>query len=163
MVRLIKAKYEAFKLKKYYQSIKECPMYNWIELYEKSDITQLSKTGKVCKRAESVYEKLQDEIINEFGINEDFLRILKLKIQIELLYAEQIESGNKSNQIFIDIKEIDCRDLMNKQTKIDLFETIIAIEKSLGFKINPKRLTVFEFYKYQKVISNRLKHEIKNK
>lgn len=134
-------------------------MYNWISLYEHSDLKFLSKTGKLCKRVEKVYESLQDEVIDTFGVNEDFLKILKNKIKIELMYAEQIETGDRSNQIFIDILEIENSELQGKQTKADLYGSIITIEKVMGFRLDPKKISVFDFYKYSKVISNRLKHE----
>lgn len=134
-------------------------MYNWISLTEENDFSFLSKTKKICKRASKVYEKLHDQLINEFGVNEDFLRILKNKIKIELYYCSQIETGDKSNQIFIDILEIQNNDLISKQTKTDLYESIIAIEKIMGFKVDVKKISVFDFYKYSRTISNKMKHE----
>ena len=161
MIKWLKSKYEAFRLQKYYLSIKELPMYNWITLSEENDIKQLSKTGTVCKRVQQVYEKLQDEIIDTFGVNQDFIKIKNKKKQIELLYCEQIRTGDLSTGWKIEMLELDIEDLQNRQIKSDLYESIIAIEKHLGFKINPKELTVFQFYKYSKTIANRLKHEVK--
>ena len=76
-----------------------------------------------------------------------------------MLYADQIETGDRSTGWKIEMLELDNAELSNKQTKTDLFESIIAIEKNMGFKIDPKKLTVFEFYKYSKTIANKLKHE----
>jgi hypothetical protein len=162
MFKKLRQVYEDWRLSKYYLSIKDVPMYNWITLYENEDFTQLSKTGKICKRVTKVYEKLQDEIIDNFGINEDFLKVLKNKIRIELLYADQIESGNKSNQWKIEMLEIDNEMLSNQKTKADLYDSIIAIEKYLGVSKDPKQLTVYQFYKYSQTINNRLKHEQAN-
>jgi len=162
MFKRLKQVYDNWMLSKYYLSIKDVPMYNWITLYENEDFTQLSKTGKICKRVTNVYEKLQDEIIDNFWINEDFLKVLKNKIRIELLYADQIETGNKSNQWKIEMLEIDNDMLSNQKTKSDLYESIIAIEKYLGVSKDPKQLTVYQFYKYSQTIANRLKHEQAN-
>jgi acyl carrier protein len=106
-------------------------------------------------------KKLQDEIIDTFGVNQDFIKIKNKKKQIELLYCEQIRTGDLSTGWKIEMLELDIEDLQNRQIKSDLYESIIAIEKHLGFKINPKELTVFQFYKYSKTIANRLKHEVK--
>lgn len=162
MVSKIKKLYENWKLSKYYKSIKVVPMLNWIELYESNDISQISKTGKVCSYAGKAYERLQDELIDTFGVNEDFLKIFNNKKRIELLYAHQMETGDRSNGWKIQMLELDNQELANKKTKMDLFESIIAIEKHMGFKINPKELTVFQFYKYSKTIANKLKSELKN-
>jgi len=155
----LKQAYEDFKMKKYYSSIKDCPMYNWVSIYEDNDFKFLSKTGKICKRAKKVYDKLQDELINTFGINEDYIKILKNKKAIELYYAEQVRTKRTSNQIFIDILEIKNEELIGKTKKADIYKLIIPIEKEMGFKISVESITVYQFYTYSKAISNKLKHQ----
>lgn len=134
-------------------------MYNWISIYEENNLSYLSKTGKVCKRVSKVYERLQDEIMDNFGINEDYLKILKNKIKIELYYAEQIRTKNRSNQAFIDILEIQNEELQTKKTKGDIHESVIMIEQYMGFKFDVKKITVYEFYKYSQMLTNKIKHE----
>lgn len=143
---------------KYYTSIKEMPMYNWISIFEYYDLKFLLKKGDLCEKAGYVYQKLQDELVDEFGISEDFLQILRNKLKIESYLADQIITGNKSNQIFIEMLEIDNEEATVKDTKFDLFDSIIPIEKYMGFKFDPKKITVFEFHKYSRFVSNKLKH-----
>lgn len=158
MFKWMKKWYESKKMSKYYTGIKEMPMYNWIEVFETKSLTPLLKKGKLCKLAEKAYEKIQDELIDNFGVNNDFLRMLKLKAQIELMYSAQIETKDKSNQLFIEIKEIELKELEAAQTKGDIYESIIAIEEHLGFRLDVKKISIFEYYKYSKTIANRLKH-----
>lgn len=141
-------------LNKYYNSIREIPMYSWINIYEESNLKHISKTGKVCKRAESVYYKMIDELVDNFGVSEDYLRLQSNKVKIEFYYADQIQSGDYSNQVFIEILEIDNQELETQNTKSDLFDSVISIEKNMGFKMDYKTMTVYEFHKYGLFITN---------
>lgn len=146
-------------LEKYYTSIKEMPMYNWISIFEFLDLSFLLKEkGELCEHAEYVYKKLQDELVDHFGISEDFLRILQNKSRIESYYADQIITGRKTNQVFIEILEIENEQIDSKKTKSDIFSSIIPIEKYMGFRFDPKVITVFEFHSYSNYVANSLKH-----
>lgn len=135
-------------------------MYRWINIFEYMDLSYVSKTGKICKRATYVYEKLQSELIDEFGISEDFLKILNNKIKIENYYEEQIRTGNKSNQIFIEMLEIDNSELEVGAKKVDLYEIVMTIgEFYPTVTVSPKTITVYEYHRYTKSIANKLKHQ----
>lgn len=155
-IKYLKAKYEAKKMAKYYLSIKELPMQNWMRFYEGNDPKHLLKHGKVCKRAGKVYEGLQAELIDEFGISPVFKTIIENNIKIALLKAEIALKGDRTRQIFIDKLLQKNEELETQSPKSDLAENIIAIEKHMGFRIDLKTLTVYDFYKYSKFVSNNL-------
>lgn len=159
MVYKIKQLYENWRLSKYYNGIREMPMYNWVMLYEDKDFTQLSKSGKICKRVAIVYEKIQDQLVDAFGVNEDLLMVLNNKIRIEILYAEQIETGDKSNQIFIDILEIETIELQSQQTKTDFYQQTFEIQKHVPYRIDLKTITMFDYYTQMRIIANKFKHD----
>lgn len=133
-------------------------MYNWINIYEKNDLSYISRTGKLCKRAPKVYDKLSDELVDTFGVSEDYMKILRLKIKVEMLWGTIIETKDRSKKVFIDMYEIEIEELKAKNKKSDLFDMIIAIEENVGVKMNYKTLTVYEFHKYAKRLSNKIKH-----
>lgn len=118
------------------------------------DASFLSRTGKICKRVQKVYKDLEAQLVDNFGISEDYLKIIQNKIQIELYYGIQIQTNDRSNQMFIDILEIDNRELSNRNGKSDLMQTLISIERHVGYKLNPKELSVYEFYNYIKFVTN---------
>lgn len=121
------------------------------------DPVHLSRTGKVCKRFHQVYKLLEAQLIDNFGISEDYLKLIQNKIQIELYYGAQIQTGDRSNQIFIDMLEVDNKQLAEKNGKSDLMQTLILIEKHIGVKLNPKLVSVYEFYNYVNFVSNNIK------
>lgn len=159
MIKRIKKYYEDWRLSKYYLNIRECPMYNWMTLYENSDFKQLSKSGKICKRVTKAYEILQDQLIDQFGINEDLLKILKNKIKIELLYVDQMETGDKSTGWKIEFLELDNAELMSKQTKTDFFAQVFEMQKHLPYRIDTKQVSIFDYYSTAKIIANKMKHQ----
>lgn len=132
-------------------------MLVWIQCYEENDLSGLLKHGKLDMYAAQAYEILQDQLVDTFGISTDFLKILKLSIRIEEMYAKQIKTGDKSNQLLINIAEFELEKLKNVPVKSDLYDSLVYIESALGFKLNPKEITVFDFYKYSKFVANKAK------
>ncbi len=127
----------------------EMPLFNWIMITEKEDFKYLSKNFKLCKRAQQVFTSINDEIINEFGISETYLQKISKEIQVELEYSRQINSGDKSNQLIIDILEEELKSIEVKSGSI--YETIPFISKEVGH-IDLSKLTVFAYYNYCKFV-----------
>lgn len=137
-------------------SINELPAVNWIELHKKNDLTKLSKTGKICKRAIDVLDRIRDEIIDEFGASKEYLRVHRATIELELLRCEQLQTGDKTLNFHIQIEEKILNDLMKPFTvvaKNDMYEAMVWIKKN-GINFNEKDLTVFWFLKNMNYLIN---------
>lgn len=138
------------------------PVNNWINIIETGEFRYLSKYGKICKRAHAVYDRIQDEIIDTFGVSDEFLMIRRAEIDAELLRCEIVETGDRTRQIFVDLAEQEIEERQKKMTKADVVESVIWIEKELGLKINIKEITVFEYYKYMEFIQKQIKAKANN-
>jgi len=124
------------------------PFVNWIKLHEENNLKFLSKKLKENDYNVIAYEKLNDEIIDTFGASKDFLTKLKIKIDIEIMKAE-----NKP-LMFIEIKEEELKNIEEKKTdNLSFYDLIFQIEKQMNFKININKISVFEFYNYCKNLS----------
>jgi hypothetical protein len=124
------------------------PFVNWIKLHEENNLKYLSKKLKENDYNVIVYEKLNDEIIDIFGASKDFLTKLKIKIDIEIMKAE-----NKP-LMFIEIKEEELKNIEEKKTdNLSFYDLIFQIEKQMNFKIDINKISVFEFYNYCKNLS----------
>lgn len=124
------------------------PFVNWIKLHEENNLKYLSKKLKENDYNVFVYEKLNDEIIDTFGASKDFLTKLKIKIDIEIMKAE-----NKP-LMFIEIKEEELKNIEEKKTdNLSFYDLIFQIEKQMNFKIDINKISVFEFYNYCKNLS----------
>lgn len=124
-------------------------MINWVNVYEKKDFKYLLKRGnKVDRMAVRVYEAMEDELVDKHGVGDVFLKILKNKIKISLMKADQVLTGDKSSEIKIKILEAKIDELEIDFKEVNIYDTIISIEKALGFKLDLQKITVSEFYKY---------------
>ena len=129
-------------------------MWNWICFSENGELQYLLKHGKVDFAGQFAYEKIQDEMIDTFGISQEYLSVMQAKIRIEKMYAKYLE-GDKAIKLLITIEEIDLEKLEKAPTKVDLQETLFQIEQIQGVRYNPKEITVFEFYKLAKLVSKK--------
>lgn len=124
------------------------PFVNWIKLHEENNLKYLSKKLKENDYNVIIYEKLNDQIIDTFGASKDFLTKLKIKIDIEIMKAE-----NKP-LMFIEIKEDELKNIEEKKTdNLSFYDLIFQIEKQMNFKIDINKISVFEFYNYCKNLS----------
>jgi hypothetical protein len=125
-------------------------------MYDNNDPTQLSRTGKICKRAGLIFEQLQDEFIDTFGPSEDFLKLQRKRIELELLLCKQAQTGNYSDQFFIDFLTDEIEEMKRyKNAKNNIWDTVPWIEHEMGgMHINTFTTSVFEYY-------NRVKFVIK--
>ncbi len=123
------------------------PVDNWIKLYDNSDPTQLSRTGKICKRIRNVYEEIEYSFIDAVGVTKEFVHMQSLRIDIEIMKCKQIHSNDFSTQIHIDLlqDEIDKIDQSKEQGK-KLIKLIPWVEHEMGFKIDKKNTMVSDFY-----------------
>lgn len=153
--RYLLKKREGLYLAKYYQSIDELPMLNWVKIYEEKDYKHLlKKQGKKAdKYADIIYLRMQDELVDKYGVGDMFMKILRMKIKISLMRADQALSGDRTSEIKVKILEDKIEEMEGGFKDVDIFESVISIEKFMGFKLDLKTLTVGEFYKYGKYIT----------
>jgi len=130
-------------------------MWNWICFSENGELKYLlHHDGNVDFAGQYAYEKIQDEMIDTFGISQEYLAVMQAKIRIEKMYAKYL-AGDKAMKLLITIEEIDLEKLEKAPTKVDLQETLFQIEQIQGVRYNPKEITVFEFYKLAKLVSKK--------
>lgn len=124
------------------------PIDNWIGLHDDSDITRLSKTGKICKRANVAYEKIEASFIDTFGAGKDFLLLQQKRIELELMYCKQIHTDDFSTQLFIDLLEKEIKQLTEKNSSLEnkVMNLVPWVESEMHISIDTKKTTVFEFY-----------------
>jgi hypothetical protein len=128
-------------------------LFNWRKIFQDRDYRYalLDIKGSIDKDLESNLMKWQDECTNEFGTNEAYLDYVRADVSLEILKLERVISGDKSLDLLIEIAQKEFDDTEKKNEKNSGFQDlIIEVEKHMGFKINTKETTVFEFYSYVK-------------
>lgn len=108
-------------------------------LHTHKNLKYLHKKQKESNFALIVYEKLNDEIIDTYGASQDYLKKLNLRIEIAL----------EDDITMQEIKQADLEALEQKKVEnLSIDDSIIAIEKQMGFKLIQKETSVREFYNY---------------
>lgn len=144
---------------KYYTSIEDLPIFNWIKVHETADLSFLFTTKKNAtvtqlKALQKVWGLIYDEYIKKFGFNENFISQLEREREIALLKIEKAETGDDSLETMIEIREFELKKKKEISRKSDFYLLKNNVEKKIGFRINPREVTVVEFYSYIKTFEN---------
>ena len=136
---------------KYFNSIDEMPIHNYLKVVDgnlKFMIVKRGILGDVIK----AFEDIQRQLVDRFGISENFSEILELRREICELQCDVAITGDKFHNTFIRIKESELEQLLAvKGATNEELKTII--EKWLGFKLNLQQITISEWFSYLKQFS----------
>ncbi len=155
---LVFRKYEAFKLKKYYTSIHDMPMYKWNKIYKQTSLYPLSKTESLCWRANSIFQKLSDEIVDEFGIDNNYKKLLNLELDLERYRLIMQRTGDRTNIVHIKIIQLKIDDLKGKHKDSDLHKSVFIMQQK-GISKDFKTITIAEYFKAQELLQEQYKAE----
>ncbi len=144
---------------KYFTSIEDLPVWNWWKLHEKNEFKQVLKRSKdkIDDRVIEVVKDLQNEFITTFGIDENYASYLRKQIQIELLKIKILKTGDRIYENDVDILEIELEELTNKEHDKGINSATISVEKWMGFKLDVKKISTFDYYSYIKAIEKAVK------
>jgi len=135
------------------------PQVKWDNIFEKNSFEPLlRKPGKLCKRVDDVYKKIADELIDEFGISENYRKIFNKENEIELLYIEILQTGDRSRLALIQMLKYDIEKLKDKHKKADTFKTVLYFEGE-GIKRDYETITIYEYNKIAGILQERAKKQ----
>lgn len=140
--------------RRYYQSIRDMPIYNWVRIFQDKQLNYalIDHNGKIDKFVSQVLYKLQDEHAEIFGIDERYIDYLRAQVSLEILYNDMYLNNDKTIQNRINVLEAEIKENYKQESKTSFQDAIIFVEKQMGFRINQKETTVFEFYSYMENI-----------
>jgi len=131
------------------------PIYNWIKILETTDLKWLFKEGKgrVTKRLSEHWLNLQQQYIDEFGLDESYKEQLRVMRKLTLLNLEYVEKKDRFLLNLIKMSESDLNQLQQKQG-VKFFEMLDHVEKYKGYSIDPHTTSVMKWYYSLKNMSN---------
>jgi len=134
-----------------HNTIKKLPLSIWIDIQETNDLTLLIKTGKP-KVSELVLKwfELNDEFIKEFGLPQDYLDLLETKRHACLKMAEYCQTLDRFTEFESKVLIEEIKAISIKAVDFSIMDEKGYIEESLGFWLDPERITVFEYYSKKK-------------
>lgn len=137
---------------KCYDDIADLPIYNWFKCIDTKDYSYVLVERKKCNsdellKCELVFGDLYSQFLDEFGVSDNLQAIIRLQNQILVHKIDFVLTGDATNEVFIDIKEIELKKLLEvKEVKGNSAK--VAIEKMLGFAINERAVSVKSYYEY---------------
>jgi hypothetical protein len=136
----------------------DLPVWNWWKIHETKDLKYLLKEDKeLTVHANDVFDKIYSDFISIFGVSENYKEYLNKLIEIELAETEMLLNDDPSMETFIDIMKVELDDIKGASEGGTYMDTAIAVEKNMGFKLNTKEISVFDFYSYIKALEKQSK------
>ena len=134
------------------------PVYNWNKIIEKQlyqyvliDLKEHKEENKLLYKQQ--FELLYNEFLDTFGINDHLKSIIELQNEIVLYKIDIALTGDKSLTALQQLAEQRLQKKIEvKKTSTNLVK--VHIEKFMGFRIDEKQVTVYEYYNYLKALEN---------
>ena len=139
----------------YYQTIDEMPIGNWNDIFKSGDLKHIFKSGegRVSKKIGEVWVNIQNQYIEEFGLDDNFKKQLKLLKEKSKLNYEFILTKDRFINTLMAIVDADLESL--KQSKgMNFYEVKDHAEKYKGYRLDPKEITVIEWFTTLKNMSD---------
>ena len=151
---------------RYYTSIHNLPMSRWLELHKTGNLTELviyKGLFKIdFKKLKKIYNDIQTEFINTFGLNENLKKIHELRRDIQILKIEIHVEGDRSRIPFMKMKEEEIDSIIasfNNSKKNKSFT--VHLEKYMGFQIDENKVTVYQYHRYIDIFNEEIEQRLK--
>lgn len=107
----------------------------------------LVRNGKNIKASNvlSIWDKIYDEYIKEFGMPDDFVTMLGLEEQLAILKGELVLEGNKKLQNDIKMVTAELNRMEKAGVKMRFAKSMAILNSQLGYQLN-NEITVVEYY-----------------
>lgn len=151
-------KLKTYYFRRYYQSIEDLPVWNWWKIHETKDLKYILKVDKkLTKHSNDIFDSIYSEFIRTFGVSENYKQYLEKLVEIEIAEIDMLLNDDRALETFIDIMKIELDELKGAGGNSTYMDAAIAVEKNMGFKLNSKETSVFEFYSYIKALEKKPK------
>lgn len=139
---------DSYYLNNCWVSIEDMPIWNWNKICEEGSLIYLFKNPKdqkADKTCQFIWEELQQQHMNEFGVDDALLVRLKTMRKVIGLNIKFYETKDRSllNLISIENSRIEN---MGSGIKSRFYKVLDYVSSYKGFQIDPKKFTVIEWY-----------------
>lgn len=110
----------------------------------------LREKKKLTEHAPLIFDTLYSDFIRTFGVSDSYKTYLDKVVEIRIAEIDMILFDDPSMETFIDIMKVELEDIKMSGSGGTYMDTAIAVEKNMGFKLNTKEVSVFEYYSYIK-------------
>jgi hypothetical protein len=136
-----------------YTDLNELPAFNWFRCIKTKDLTYLllNRKEKHDKdKLAKVFQKLNNQLIDELGFSDDYLNYLHKLRAYNLTKATWLISENNFDFTLMKIAEAELEQVSKQNSGSKRGNEKISAERILGFRIDLKEVSVVEYYDYIK-------------
>lgn len=126
----------------------ELPIWNWNKIAETGDLLYLLKNQnkrKPVKGLVEAWESLQQQYLDEFGVDMNLLNRIKTMKKIIKLNVKFYETRDRSLLNLIAVEENRLKESQNV-VSVKFTRLLIIVSSHMGFRIDPKQFTVIEWF-----------------
>lgn len=148
---------------KYYTSIENFPLYNWIKCNEKKD-KKYTRRGEEGSEDQDLlhWDNLYSQYIDEFGLSKYYKRLLEQYKKKATAELNHVVNEDKFQLTIIEMETKKLEQMLSNGGKgIGIEQTLIHLSKWIGYWIKSKEISVKDFFalsqeydRYHKLISN---------
>ena len=147
------------------------PLYNWDKCL--SGELKFVRKGTIGndKNDNENWIKIYDQYLVEFGLNKMHKKVLNALKEKALFECDYVITGDKFKLTLIEMSESKLKQMIEvNKVGVTTEQTMIYVSKWIGYRINPREITVKEYFylikefeKAMKTESNIVKNGKKNK
>ena len=157
-MQLFKKSRKGLEFPKAYIHIDELPILIWNKIHETGDLTLLFVEKQKVNQSfdlklEEIWLNLYDQFLKEFGVSDEYQKILEIKRAIAIHKIDFHLRGNRAARTYWKIEEAKLKDALTDEPKTSFNDSIIKIEQFMKFKLNARELTVLDYFSYIKHIN----------
>lgn len=125
------------------------PLENWIKITEDQMLEYVCKDPSDTEGVDlsEAWCKVNDDYIQRYGLSDLYIRLLKKMKEKALLELTFVETRDRFKLTEIGLAEAELQSMLsNRGEGIGIREALIHLSKYMGFRLNPKEITVLEFF-----------------
>ena len=132
---------------KYWRSIEEMPLFNWIKCSEGETEYIRKNGGKNEKEDYEQWLNVYDEYLRKYGLSDVYKRLLKVMKKKALIELEYVETKERFKLTEIEIQETKLKEMLaNTGSGMTIEESLIHLSKWIGYRLNTKEICVVEYF-----------------
>ena len=134
---------------KNFNSIDNCPIGVFQDILRGASLRKLvTKGNPKDKQLIKAWGQIYDEYLKLYGIPDNYQEYCNKKIQAGEVFLQSLEPGQEWRRAIYKLLDSEAEGLI-KSTHKNEFEKVLAqTSKMIGFRLNPREITVREFYGY---------------
>lgn len=158
-------------VKKYnlHTTIDELPIWNFYKIQETSDLRYLYDVDDITKikrldaqKVVDVWKGILDEYFEQLDVTDEMHSLLLKKKEVAVLRSKYQREKKNIYKSLLAKAEKELREMMTvKDGGGGLDDQVFAVEKFMGFQINPKEVSTRKFFTYIRNINKAVIEQLK--